>query len=465
MKTAKKATEPKNMPDDKTIDQPLPSSHQSTLPQNLPKHKNVDTTIVPKPYLASFPHEFAVSTLPRPDIPFAEFAPVQKWQRLTPSSYDRNIFHLELDVTNTQRLKHYKMGDALAVYPVNPAESVDHFINSVLLSRDRDRRESLEEVKHQVVQLPPSLVVAPSAAAERAVITSTDASATQVIERTRLFEKSGLSKPSLRCISTVERVLLTILDINGNPTKNFFKQLSRHATDILEKVRLAEFTLERLQEEFKQIVVDSGATYTTVLQAFPSARPSFDVLMDLIPPMKPRLYSVASSALYSPEQLDLLVVVETWKPTEPISFQKLNPHYSDVDNRGCSSAVSDVISCGQLNRKKFRTMTKTATHSIYDNNLLNGQKEGRNVEEHFTDSHQIVPSRRGLCSQHLSTVKPGDLLVASLASSSMQLPPSQLAPVIMAGLGTGMAPFRAFLQASKQLACIDSKTLYVWRNH
>ncbi|KAH8924237.1 hypothetical protein BT69DRAFT_1349562 [Atractiella rhizophila] len=52
----------------------------------------------------------------------------------------------------------------------------------------------------------------------------------------------------------------------------------------------------------------------------------------------------------------------------------------------------------------------------------------------------------GQCTRYLDGLKPGDKVMTSLKPSVMKLPPSPLQPIIMAGLGTGAAPFRAFLQ-------------------
>ncbi|KAI5952510.1 MET10 [Candida jiufengensis] len=54
--------------------------------------------------------------------------------------------------------------------------------------------------------------------------------------------------------------------------------------------------------------------------------------------------------------------------------------------------------------------------------------------------------RYGHCSKYLSDLKIGDELVVSVKPSVMKLPPSPKQPIIMSGLGTGLAPFKAFLE-------------------
>lgn len=56
-------------------------------------------------------------------------------------------------------------------------------------------------------------------------------------------------------------------------------------------------------------------------------------------------------------------------------------------------------------------------------------------------------TRYGQCTRYLADIKPGTKVTVSLKPSVMKLPPLDTQPIIMAGLGTGAAPFRAFIQA------------------
>lgn len=54
--------------------------------------------------------------------------------------------------------------------------------------------------------------------------------------------------------------------------------------------------------------------------------------------------------------------------------------------------------------------------------------------------------RWGHCSKYLSDLNIGDELVVSVKKSVMKLPPLSTQPIIMSGLGTGLAPFKAFIE-------------------
>lgn len=54
--------------------------------------------------------------------------------------------------------------------------------------------------------------------------------------------------------------------------------------------------------------------------------------------------------------------------------------------------------------------------------------------------------RLGQATRYLSSLRPGAKVTVSVKPSVMKLPVKDTAPLIMAGLGTGLAPFRAFVQ-------------------
>ncbi|RUP45169.1 hypothetical protein BC936DRAFT_148535 [Jimgerdemannia flammicorona] len=64
--------------------------------------------------------------------------------------------------------------------------------------------------------------------------------------------------------------------------------------------------------------------------------------------------------------------------------------------------------------------------------------------------------RTGQCTRYLDALRPGEAVTVSIKPSVMKLPPLDEQPVVMAGLGTGMAPFRAFIQ-ERALARAENK--------
>lgn len=55
----------------------------------------------------------------------------------------------------------------------------------------------------------------------------------------------------------------------------------------------------------------------------------------------------------------------------------------------------------------------------------------------------------GLCSSFLTSARPGDFIVCHSTHSVMNMPKDPSIPIFMCGLGTGLAPFRAFVEQRK----------------
>ncbi|KAG0234906.1 hypothetical protein BGX31_004415 [Mortierella sp. GBA43] len=250
-------------------------------------------------------------------------------RRLTPTTYDRNVFHLEFDTTGTGL--RYEIGDALGIHGWNDTEEVLDFIDFY-------------------GEKPDTIVVVPRAVPKNAP------EGTQARHQT----------------NTLLQVLQQTLDLFGRPSKRFYADLIPFATNPTERDRLTYLISPEGAAEFKA-GVDETLTHADVLREFPSAHPTIPQLINILPAIKPRHYSIASSQKAHPNSVHLLIVAVEW--TTP---------------------------------------------------------SGK--------------PRFGQCTRYLTSVGVGAKVTVSIKPSVMKLPPSPHQPVIMAGLGTGMAPFRAFIQ-------------------
>ena len=267
-------------------------------------------------------HEF--QNLLRPELPIKNWVVrVQENKRLTPLSYDRNIFHIEFDLTGTD-LK-YSIGESLGVHSHNDEEQVDCFIKWYGLDGDA------------VISVPAK-------------------------EHPGYFETK-----------TVRQLFIQNLDIFGRPPKKFYELLSEFATDEQQKVRLLALGGTEGAVEFKRRAEVETLTFADILEEFPSAKPGLSDLIRLVPAIKRREYSIASSQRVHPTSVHLLVVEVNWR---------------DEKNR----------------------------------------------------------DRYGHATRYLSKLPVGAKVTVSVKPSVMKLPADDMTPIIMAGLGTGLAPFRAFVQ-------------------
>ncbi|KAI1122372.1 hypothetical protein F5Y10DRAFT_76595 [Nemania abortiva] len=271
-----------------------------------------------------FKEAYSTSISLRPDQSVQTYTiHVKENRRLTPTTYDRNIFHIEFDLGNSGLT--YKIGEALGIHAENDPEMVLEFIESYGLNAG------------ELVQVP--------------------SRESQAVVETR----------------TVYQTLTQGIDIFGKPPKRFYEQLAEYATDDLEKKKLASLGSQEGAEEFKRRSEVDTVTFADILEEFKSARPSFPELVRLVGPLKRREYSIASAQAVSPNIVALMIVVVDW-----------------VDTQG---------------RTRF-----------------------------------------GQATRYLSRLPVGAAVTASVKPSVMKLPTRDDAPLIMAGLGTGLAPFRAFVQ-------------------
>jgi sulfite reductase (NADPH) flavoprotein alpha-component len=294
-----------------------------------------------------FKEAYGVKPALRPDLPTKTYTVrVKENRRLTPLSYDRNIFHVEFDI-GSSGLK-YEIGEALGIHAENDKGEVMEFIKFYGLDPD------------QIVE----------------VANRDDAS---VMENRTIYQS-----------------LVQNIDIFGRPPKRFYEALAEFADNEEEQKELRVLGGPEGAKEFQRRAEVDTITYADILLEFTSARPSFHDIVRLVSPMKRREYSIASCQAYTPTSIALMVVVVNW-----------------VDPTG---------------RDRF-----------------------------------------GQATRYLSQLKLGSPITVSIKPSVMKLPPKSTQPLIMAGLGTGLAPFRAFVQhralEKSQGKAIGSVLLYMGSRH
>ncbi|KAJ5785240.1 uncharacterized protein N7503_010452 [Penicillium pulvis] len=272
----------------------------------------------------AFKEAFGTRNALRPDLATKTFTVhVKENRRLTPVTYDRNIFHIEFDLGNTGLT--YDIGEALGVHAENDPKDVTDFITFYGLDPD-------------------SIVEVPSR------------------EDPNVFENR-----------TVYQALVQNVDIFGRPPKRFYEALAEFASDEKEKLDLKTLGGPDGATEFKRRAEVDTVTFADVLLEYPSAHPDFHEIVRIVGPLKRREYSIASCQKVTPDTVALMIVAVNWV--------------------------------------------------------------GPNGKDRF-----------GLATRYLSSLKVGSPITVSVKSSVMKLPPKSTQPLIMAGLGTGLAPFRAFVQ-------------------
>jgi len=258
---------------------------------------------------------------------------------MTPADYDRNTRHYVVDIKD--KGVSYEVGDSLGIYASNTPEQL------------REVLDFYELDSNQLVQL---------------------------------NDLNPDRREPLPNIMTAGQVFGDVLDMYGKPKRRFYEMLEMMATDPKDRDELAYL----LSKEGEPMYKDFGkctVTHVDLLKRFSSAKPSIDYLLDYVPKIKPRLYSIASSPNVHPDEIHMCIIQDDWM-----------------------------------------TPTKNIKHNPFGEN-------GR--------------YQAGLCSTYLKdfeeTAKSGRLINCKVNAGVVTMPDHHENPMIMCGLGTGIAPIRGMI--------------------
>jgi len=164
----------------------------------------------------------------------------------------------------------YDQGDSLGLYPTNPKAQVDKVLAALQLGGD------------EVLRLRPV--------------------------------DSNRSVP-LPELLTARALFTDVLDIAGWPKRRFYEMLKLSATDPTEKAELERLCSKEGKKDY-QAYASESYTYAELLEKFPSAKPNIGHLLDYVPDIKPRLYSIASSSrMRGNDECHLCIIKNEWDAT------------------------------------------------------------------------------------------------------------------------------------------------------
>lgn len=203
------------------------------------------------------------------DIPSDDLVPVndaitvllEKNERLTPQSHWQDVRQLALSTPD----KHsYTPGDTLTIYPKNFPSDVSLLLSSLGWAAVADTPLALLPVK----------------------ATST------------LHSPSPLRHLDLTNTTVTLRWLFTnVLDILSIPRRSFFARLAHYCDDEFQKERLLEFTNPEYIDELYDYTTRPRRSILEVLQEFDTVRVPWERVLDVIPIMRGRMFSLASGGM------------------------------------------------------------------------------------------------------------------------------------------------------------------------
>lgn len=239
------------------------------------KHIIFPSAFTPQDVQIATDDEYAQNPALRPEVPERTYlVTCTVNRRLTPSEYDRNVFHLEFDTCGTG-LK-YEIGEALGVHGWNETDEVLDFCGWYGVD-------------------PNKLITIP--------VPNTDGM--------RMHTR------------TVFQALQQQVDLFGKPGKAFYTELAEYATNKADQYSLRFIGSPEGSATFKKLSEKDTVTFADILKRYESARPGIEVLCELIGDIKPRHYSIASAQAVVGDQVHLLVVSVDWA-TPSGAFVKLS---------------------------------------------------------------------------------------------------------------------------------------------
>ena len=113
---------------------------------------------------------------------------------------------------------------------------------------------------------------------------------------------------SVLSVCTISDLAYSI-DLTSRPRRSFFGLLSKLSSDLLERERLAEFSSAEGQDDLFEYCYRPRKTLLEVLQDFPNTSSVIPLtyILDLVPAINPRSFSIASSPLVHTGEVHLLV--------------------------------------------------------------------------------------------------------------------------------------------------------------
>lgn len=278
-------------------------------------------------------------------------AEVTETRELFRNAAQRHCIHMELSIVGSQI--NYESGDHAAIWPMNPDDQVDKLLHILGLSEKRDKVFRLKSKE--------------------------------------LSTKVPIPEPT-----TYDSALRYYIDICGPVSRDFLKNVAQFGPTIDAKVRCKE--LSDNPQEFRSQVINRCCTLADVLFEIHPQWPAipFTLLIESLPHLQARYYSISSSPARVTDRLSLTVVVD----------EKRDEH----------------------GKRYFAGVSTNYLRAVH--NTLHKEKQ---------DICYSVNGPRGRFNQ-------GHKLLMHVRKSTFRLPRNQKAPIIMIGPGTGIAPFRAFIQ-------------------
>ncbi|OXM79615.1 NADPH-ferrihemoprotein reductase [Cryptococcus neoformans Bt63] len=318
-------------------------------------------------------------------------APVLASKELFAVGGDRNCIHIEFDITGTGMT--YQHGDHVGIWPSNSDVEVDRML-AVLGLAASGRRQAIVDIE----SLDPALAKVP------------------------------FPTPA-----TYDAIFRHYLDISAVASRQTIAFLARYAPSEAAREKLTRWGTDK--EAYANEIDGPALKLAEVLQAASndSTEPPFasqtvwpipfDRIVSSVPRLQPRYYSISSSSKLHPNAIHVTAVVLKYQPTVS------PPHHHEP--RWVFGLSTNFI----LNVKMAHSGENTPVEG-----------DVSQVSMKKVPSYKLAGPRGHYVKENVYKVP------IHVRRSTFRLPTSPKVPIIMIGPGTGVAPFRGFVQERIALA-------------
>ena len=284
---------------------------------------------------------------------------------------NRNCVHMELDLCEHPEI-HYKTGDHLGVWPTNAAEEVEILLTALQLKGRQDIPLTLKSL-------------------------------------------SATSKLQIPSPTTTGALFHRYLEIGAPVSRSAIQGLAAYAPTSKAKAMVLE--LGQNKEHYLKFLRNNHLTFGRLLKLACPDRAwtclPLSYVIEALPPMQTRYYSISSSSVLSPRKAAITALVAT----DPV------PENQEQKIHGVTSNYLLALSQSQ-----FISATPTAQLS----------------KPQAVQYDLLGPS----------SLLAGTKLFAHIRKSKFKLPVQAATPIVMVASGTGLAPFRAFIAERAKLHAI-----------
>jgi len=329
-------------------------------------------------------------------------APIKEKENSIDPDLDRRVLHMEVDILGSGMEQFYKPGDSIGILPENSPGMVDHII----------KRLGCDPTAVFSVGAPEN---------NDSTNNNTTSSSVNGNGEMNGAEEKLLSHLKWPC--TVRNAFLHGCDLTTAPRKSLLRVLAEHCTENTEKQRLLFLCSRQGRDSYATDILAARPSLLDLLNTFPSCKPPLEALLDALPPLPPRMYSITCSPTSCPTTIQVAFTVVRYTTT---SYQHIT-----------GSSTTN----GTVNGTAAAT-----THSIEREGVATTWLD-RLCTPLIESSSQSQNSSITSTKSDTSTLHTPLRVPIFLRKGGAFKPPSDLSrPWIMIGPGTGVAPFRGFLQ-------------------